>query len=170
MCWIYIHCIHVLCIRATKPKNFWCVFQLNQSESAARSSWQSRSFRPSSTLMTSSFSAGCSRETRRGRVSAGVWLRAAGHHETPGLQLGGPLSPHFCPLLSEERRWTRWAAAARNAWNRSFHIFHSWKWFLKCCMLKYFSPQVYCVSLKVGFIKSLLFLCTQNTYIWVFTH
>lgn len=54
------------------------------------------------TEMSSLFRAGCSREILRGRVSADVWLWAAGHNETPGLQLRGSFSPPLCPLLPEE--------------------------------------------------------------------
>lgn len=58
-------------------------------------------------VIPSMCSAGCSRETLRGRVAAEVWLGAAGHHETPELQPRGSFSPHFCPLLPEECWWSR---------------------------------------------------------------
>lgn len=69
-------------------------------------SWKKKAL--SDWCVVSSCRAGCSRETLSGRLAADVELWAAGHNETPKLQLRGSLSPHCCPLLSEECKWNRW--------------------------------------------------------------
>lgn len=57
--------------------------------------------RPSDSLRCPSV--GCSRESLCGQFSTHVQL----NHETSGLKLRGAISPHCCPLLSEECWWNR---------------------------------------------------------------